>query len=187
MNRIIKRFLSTSRQYPAHPLVGVSCVIFKEPDYKKVVLIERGKPPKLGEWSFPGGLVNAGETIEEAARREVFEEVGLTDINIIHAASNNMDNTTDTDFTQFLSPAFTTTEHIYFDENKKCQYHYFLAQVLATTNAEEHTLKADDDVNNSNFFQVNDVINRNIGNDKMLVDRVPYVMSKAAREISKIK
>ena len=66
MNRIIKRFLSTSRQYPAHPLVGVSCIIFKEPDYKKVVLIERGKPPKLGEWSFPGGLVNAGETIEEA-------------------------------------------------------------------------------------------------------------------------
>ena len=57
----------------------------------------------------------------------------------------------------------------------------FLAQVLATTNAEEHTLKADDDVNNSNFF-VNDVINKNIGNDKILVDRVPYVMSKAAME-----
>ena len=81
--RLLKRFFtSASRKYPSRPLLGVSVVIFK-PNFESVVLVERGQEPKKGEWSFPGGLVNVGETIEEAAKREVFEEIGITDVNII--------------------------------------------------------------------------------------------------------
>jgi 8-oxo-dGTP diphosphatase len=62
------------RDYPAHPLVGVGAIIFDE---NRVVLVRRGRPPALGQWSLPGGMIEVGETMEEAIVREVEEEVGL--------------------------------------------------------------------------------------------------------------
>jgi len=62
------------RDYPAHPLVGVGAIIL---DANRVVLVRRGRPPALGQWSLPGGIVELGETMEEAIVREVEEEVGL--------------------------------------------------------------------------------------------------------------
>jgi len=62
------------RDYPTHPLVGVGAIILDE---NRVVLVRRGRPPALGQWSLPGGIVELGETIEEAIVREVEEEVGL--------------------------------------------------------------------------------------------------------------
>ena len=62
------------RDYPAHPLVGVGAIIL---DANRVVLVRRGRPPALGHWSLPGGIVELGETMEEAIVREVEEEVGL--------------------------------------------------------------------------------------------------------------
>ncbi|HEY0638856.1 MAG TPA: NUDIX hydrolase [Pseudonocardiaceae bacterium] len=43
-----------------------------------VLLIQRGKPPYRGLWALPGGHVDPGETAEEAARRELAEETGVT-------------------------------------------------------------------------------------------------------------
>ena len=43
----------------------------------RVLLIRRGKPPRLDEWSLPGGRQELGETVAEAGRREVQEETGL--------------------------------------------------------------------------------------------------------------
>jgi len=42
-----------------------------------VVLVRRGKPPREGQWSIPGGRIEWGETVQEALLREVMEETGL--------------------------------------------------------------------------------------------------------------
>lgn len=53
---------------------GASAVIF---DRGSVLLVKRGRAPAEGFWSFPGGHICAGESAQEAARREVREETGL--------------------------------------------------------------------------------------------------------------
>jgi ADP-ribose pyrophosphatase YjhB (NUDIX family) len=62
------------REYPQQPLVGVGAVII---DNGRVLLIQRGKAPLLGEWSIPGGMLEVGETLRQAAEREALEETGL--------------------------------------------------------------------------------------------------------------
>ena len=62
------------RRFPLYPRVGVGIVLVNG---DKVLLIRRGHEPAKGEWSVPGGLVNLGETIEQAAARELMEECGI--------------------------------------------------------------------------------------------------------------
>lgn len=63
------------REYPEAPLVGVGAIIIEE---DRVLLVKRGHAPLLGEWSIPGGVLEVGETLREAAVREALEETGLT-------------------------------------------------------------------------------------------------------------
>jgi 8-oxo-dGTP diphosphatase len=63
------------REYPDTPLVGVGSIII---DAGRVVLVKRGHAPLKGEWSIPGGVLEVGETLREAAVREAKEETGLT-------------------------------------------------------------------------------------------------------------
>jgi 8-oxo-dGTP diphosphatase len=63
------------REYAGHPLVGVGAIIV---DNGRVVLVRRGQQPLKGEWSVPGGMLELGETVREAAIREAQEETGLT-------------------------------------------------------------------------------------------------------------
>ena len=61
--------------HPNRPLIGVGVVVFKG---DRVLLVRRGKPPRVGQWSLPGGRQRLGETVRATAAREVAEEAGLT-------------------------------------------------------------------------------------------------------------
>lgn len=63
-----------SREFPELPLVGVGAVVLRD---DRVLLVRRANPPRQGEWSLPGGLQKLGETVYEAAAREVMEETGI--------------------------------------------------------------------------------------------------------------
>ena len=63
-----------TREYPDYPMVGVGVVVWKD---ETVLLIQRGKPPRAGAWSLPGGRQELGETTREAGVREVLEETGI--------------------------------------------------------------------------------------------------------------
>jgi ADP-ribose pyrophosphatase len=66
--------LKPKNDYPDHPRVAVGAVVFKD---EQVLLVRRGQPPAEDLWAIPGGSVQIGETLREAAEREILEETGI--------------------------------------------------------------------------------------------------------------
>lgn len=95
------------RKYPVRPWLGVGVVVHKG---DKVLLIKRGKEPNKGKWSLPGGAQDTGETVMEAASREVLEETGLYIKD-----------------TQIIDVVDSITK----DDNGKVLYHYTLIEIGA--------------------------------------------------------
>jgi 8-oxo-dGTP diphosphatase len=119
---------TNDRQYPERPLVGVGALIFKR---KRVLLVERGKAPLKGYWSLPGGLVEAGERLDVAIRREVQEETGLV-VRVVEFAE--------------------LFERIMRDSEGRVEYHYVLADYVCKVIAGEP--KAADDANRVDWFRI---------------------------------
>jgi 8-oxo-dGTP diphosphatase len=65
---------SAQREYPRSPIVSAHALVFRA---GRVLLVKRAHPPSQGRWSVPGGVIELGETIRDAARREVREECGI--------------------------------------------------------------------------------------------------------------
>ena len=66
--------------YPSAPRPAVAAVVFHA---GRVLLVRRARPPRQGLWALPGGSVHLGETLQQAAEREVAEETGVA----IHAGA----------------------------------------------------------------------------------------------------
>lgn len=62
------------RHYPDRPLLAVSVALWSA---NRALLVRRARPPLASVWSLPGGVVEIGERLDEAATREVREETGL--------------------------------------------------------------------------------------------------------------
>ncbi len=95
-----------NRRYPHQPMVGVGAIIFRE---DRVLLVQRGSEPAKGKWSLPGGLVELGESLHDAVRREVLEEVGLP-VKVLDL--------------------IVALDRVIFDNKGKIQYHYVLLDFL---------------------------------------------------------
>jgi 8-oxo-dGTP diphosphatase len=66
--------VSDDRLYPPRPILAASLAVFRD---GKVLIASRTAPPAQALFSLPGGVVEIGETLQEAALREVMEEVGV--------------------------------------------------------------------------------------------------------------
>lgn len=64
----------SDRLYPPRPILAASVAVFRG---DRALIATRAKPPGAGVWSLPGGVVEIGERVEEAALRELLEEVGV--------------------------------------------------------------------------------------------------------------
>ena len=62
------------REYPDRPYVGVGVIVFRD---QEVLLVKRNNEPNKGQWSIPGGKQIIGETVTDAANRELLEETGV--------------------------------------------------------------------------------------------------------------
>jgi 8-oxo-dGTP diphosphatase len=67
--------VADARTYPTRPFLAVSAAILRD---GKVLVVRRARKPSDGLYSLPGGVVEAGETLAEAVKREVDEETSLT-------------------------------------------------------------------------------------------------------------
>ncbi len=63
-----------AREFPDRPVVGVGGVVVQD---GRALIVKRAHDPRKGEWSLPGGIVELGESLVDAVRREIKEETGL--------------------------------------------------------------------------------------------------------------
>ena len=122
-----------SRRYPARPILGVGALILNS---GSILLVERGNEPLKGYWSLPGGVVEVGERLDQALRREVLEETGLR----VNDAS-----------------IFEIFERIIPDVEGRPEYHYVLVDYVC--GVDDGSPAAASDVNNVAWVPRNDLSN----------------------------
>jgi 8-oxo-dGTP diphosphatase len=125
-----------SRSYPDRPVVGVIAVVWRG---ESVLLVRRANPPDAGKWGFPGGKQHLGETIFEAAMRELQEETGVV---------------------AEPSEVVTAVDVIERDEAGRVRYQFTLVAVLARWR--EGVGVAADDAEAVTWVRLEDLARRNL-------------------------
>jgi len=129
---VIERWIGRmEREYPSLPLIGVGALVMRGDEF---LLVKRMHEPSKGLWSIPGGLVDLGEAVEEAARREVEEETGVK---------------------IELERLLDVIDNIIRDANGKVRYHYVLVDYLARPLTGE--VKASSDVLEARWVKASDL------------------------------
>ena len=98
--------MRVKRLYPDQPIVGVGAVIVSE---GKILLEKRSNEPSKGKWTIPGGLVDLGESIEQAVIRETKEETCL-----------------DVEEPQLID----VVDNVDLDETGKVKYHFIIVDYV---------------------------------------------------------
>lgn len=96
------------RLYPSQPVVGVGAIVLRKGE---ILLEQRGNEPARGQWTIPGGVMELGESLEEAVRRETKEETGLDvqDANLIDVV-----------------------DQVHLNKQGRIEYHYVIIDYVVT-------------------------------------------------------
>lgn len=100
-------------------MVGVGAVVVRG---GRALVVRRAHEPRKGEWSLPGGLLDLGESLEDAARREVKEETGL-DVE--------------------LGPIIETFDRVHRDGEGRVRYHFVIVDFVCWSTAGEAVAGSD--------------------------------------------
>ncbi len=140
------------REYPSAPLIGVGAVIVEG---GRVLLVRRAHPPLQGRWSIPGGVLELGETLHQAAVREAREETGLV-----------------------IEPGelLGFYDRILRDSEGRVQYHYVLLDFLCRRLAGD--LLASSDAAEVDWFLPADIASLNLTADTVEVVRNAFLRNR---------
>ena len=119
------------RDYPERPVVGILAMVRRGEHF---LLVRRGRMPNQGMWGFPGGVQELGETVIDAAARELAEETGIVAVD------------------PFI---FTGLDAIDRDDRGAVRYHYTLVVVHFSWQEGEGT--AGDDADALGWFGLEDL------------------------------
>ena len=114
--------VTVRRHYPDAPLVGVAAAVFNDAGH--VLLVKRGRPPRVGQWGLPGGLLDLGEQLADGARREIREECQIE---------------------VEIQDVVATFEPIQRDEHGRVEYHYVVVDFWARLISGDAVAKDDAD------------------------------------------
>lgn len=123
--------MNTATEYPDLPRLAVGAVVVHQ---NRVLLVRRAKAPAKGLWAIPGGSVRLGETLQQAAEREILEETGIT----IRAGE-----------------PLLTFETIRRDPDGRVRFHYVIVDLRAVYVAGE--LAPADDADDARWFSAAEV------------------------------
>ncbi|MBW1936698.1 MAG: NUDIX hydrolase [Deltaproteobacteria bacterium] len=117
------------RKYPDCPILATAGVIFNE---DMVLLAKRKQEPGKGQWSLPGGVVELGEKVEDALRRELWEELGIR---------------------VKIGGLVRLADRIVLDRKGRVQFHYVIADYWGS--ASSRTVSPGSDVTEAQFVPLN--------------------------------
>ena len=135
-------------------MVGIGAIIIED---SRVLLIKRGHPPLMGEWSIPGGMLELAETVRQAAIREAREETGLT-----------------VDAEELLG----VFDRVIRDDQGRVQYHYVLIDFLCRRTGGE--VRAAGDADDARWFTLQEATELPLANDTAEVIRRGFKLQKSS-------
>ena len=107
------------RLYPRQPVVGIGAIILQP---GQILLEQRGNEPARGQWTIPGGVVEVGESLENAVCRETKEETGLD----VQKAS-----------------LIDVVDQVHRDKQGRIEYHYVIIDYIVTVKPKEPRAASD--------------------------------------------
>jgi 8-oxo-dGTP diphosphatase len=145
--------MTWSYQHP-RPALTVDCVVFGfDEEDLKVLLIQRDLPPFQGRWALPGGFVHVDESLDEAARRELQEETGVSRL--------------------YLEQLFSFGELARDPRERVVSVAYYALAKLS-----DHRIQAATDARNAAWFAVSDTPELAFDHDRILATALERLKAK---------
>jgi 8-oxo-dGTP diphosphatase len=144
------------------PVVGVGVLVFRDPSAREVLLVKRGEPPAEGQWSPPGGRIEWGERVAEAAAREVYEECALR----VTVPGN---------------AAFTSVDVLDEGGSRDRQYHFVLVEVVALNDDDDSEPQPGDDAADCRWWPVD-----RLSEAQPQVAGLPQIVELARKRLSEL-